>query len=447
VRRWPLWELPRWLVGFIALVTAADAAAIAVAAVHAPVSWHDVLVCGALMICTAATVELTKRAGENAGLISDVYAVWELPIAILLPVAYALVVPVLRFSLTQWRIRRIPTHRRVFSAAVVSLSYAAASTAFHGLTGSSGELGVLHGHTAVWVLALAVAAIVQWIVNTTLLYPAIKSSDPALRVRDLYLARESVHNDVTELCVAVLVTLGIAVTPITIVFAFPFVTLLQRSFRHAQLVNASRIDSKTGLLNAGTWEREAASEVARAIRTRSPLSVALMDIDHFKGVNDAHGHLVGDAALKAISDTLVAFLRDYDLIGRFGGEEFAFLLPQTSPVDAYRIAERIRAYIGAMPIDTGDALGSGPVNVTVSIGVASLGSLWDTGGASHLTDLLAAADAALYRAKRDGRDRVCVITEKATFSGSPQTPAGSLPEALVPSEPGAAARGPAGSHS
>jgi diguanylate cyclase (GGDEF)-like protein len=170
-----------------------------------------------------------------------------------------------------------------------------------------------------------------------------------------------------------------------------------------------------------------------------------MDIDHFKGVNDAHGHLVGDAALKAISDTLVTFLRDYDLVGRFGGEEFAFLLPQTSPVDAYSIAERIRAYIATMPIDTGDALGSGPVNVTVSIGVASLGAQW--GGGSQLTDLLAAADAALYRAKQDGRDRVCVITEKATFSGSPKAPASSPPGALVPGQSGVVAPGSARSHS
>ena len=95
-------------------------------------------------------------------------------------------------------------------------------------------------------------------------------------------ARERVQNDVAELCVAVLVTLGIAISLLTIVFALPFVTLLQRSVRHAQLLNASRIDSKTGLLNAGTWEREAASEVARAVRTRTPLALVLIDVDHFK---------------------------------------------------------------------------------------------------------------------------------------------------------------------
>ena len=103
--------------------------------------------------------------------------------------------------------------------------------------------------------------------------------------------------------------------------------LLQRSFRHAQLVTASRIDSKTGLLNAATWERESAAEVARAVRTRTPLALALVDIDHFKGVNDTFGHLTGDRALKAIARTFRIFLRDYDLIGRFGGEEFALASP------------------------------------------------------------------------------------------------------------------------
>ena len=263
----------------------------------------------------------------------------------------------------------------------------------------------------VWILAVAAAAVLQWAVNTALLLPAIKGSDPAASVRELLLAPERVHNDVAEICVAVLVTFGIAFTPLTIVFALPFVTLLQRSFRHAQLLNASRIDSKTGLLNAGTWEREAASEVARAVRTRTPLALMLIDIDHFKAVNDAHGHLAGDKALRAISRTFKIFLRDYDLAGRFGGEEFALLLPHTGEADAHRIAERMRAHIADMPIAAGDDPEAEPIRVTVSIGVAALGTTWDRATGSQLTDLLAAADTALYRAKSTGRDRVCMVTD------------------------------------
>jgi diguanylate cyclase (GGDEF)-like protein len=255
---------------------------------------------------------------------------------------------------------------------------------------------------------------VQWLVNTALLVPAIKGSDPGVRMRDLLLARENVHNDVAELCVAVLVTLAIAISPLTIVFALPFVTLLQRSGRHAQLMAASRIDSKTGLLNAGTWEREAASEVARAVRTRTPLALVLIDVDHFKLVNDLHGHLVGDKALRAIARTFKIFLRDYDLAGRFGGEEFALLLPQTSATDARQIAERVRVHIAEMPITVSDEPGAETLQVTVSIGVAALGTTWERTTGSQLTDLLAGADRALYQAKNAGRNHVWMFTDTET---------------------------------
>jgi diguanylate cyclase (GGDEF)-like protein len=236
----------------------------------------------------------------------------------------------------------------------------------------------------------------------------------------MVLGGEATRNDVAELCVAVLVTFAVAVNLLTIVFAVPLVTLLQRSFRHAQLVTASRIDSKTGLLNAATWEREATAEVARAVRTRTPLAVALVDIDHFKGVNDTFGHLTGDRALKAISRTFRIFLREYDLIGRFGGEEFALLLPHTTALDAYGIAERIREHIATTPLDAGDLPEGKHVQVTVSVGVAALGAPWDTRSGSQITDMLAAADRALYGAKRAGRDQVCVVSDNAVISSPEQ---------------------------
>ena len=431
-REWPLWQLPRWLAAFIVVTTAGYGLAIAVALAAAPghESPRDLWLCGLLLLCTALTVELTKRSGENAGLIKDVYAVWELPIAILLPPIYALLVPAVRLTLTQLRIRRVPLHRRVFSTAVVGLSYASASVVFHGITGQGFGAATQPGSAAaLWICAVVIAAVTQWFVNTTLLLPAFKGSDPTVTVRELYLARERVHNDVAELCVAVLVTLGIAVTPLTIVLAFPFVTLLQRSFRHVQLVNASRVDSKTGLLNAGTWEREAATEVARALRTHTSLAVALIDIDHFKTVNDSFGHLAGDRALRTIARALTIFLREYDLVGRFGGEEFALLLPQAKALDACRIAERIRSHIGSMPITVSDDPGAEPVTLSISIGVAALDARWDNSSGAQLTELLAAADGALYQAKRNGRDQVCVVTENARFGAGaePGPSAGSGP--------------------
>ena len=414
-RAWPLWELPRWLTGYIVAMVVVYLAVLSAVGQFYTLSPRQIVIFGALLLCVAATVELTKRSGENAGLISDIYGVWELPIAILLPLGYAMLVPVFRLGLTQWRVRHIPLHRRVFTAAIIGLSYAASGALFHALshTGFNSVPSPLD-HPTAWVLAIAAAALMQWLVNSGLLVPAIKGSDPGVRVRDLLLARENVHNDVAELCVAVLVTLAIAVSPLAIVFALPFVTLLQRSGRHAQLMAASRVDSKTGLLNAGTWEREAASEVARAVRTRTPLALVLIDVDRFKLVNDIHGHLVGDKALRVIARTFKIFLRDYDLAGRFGGEEFALLLPQTSAADARQIAERVRVHIAETPIGVGDEPGAESLNVTVSIGVAALGTSWERTTGSQLTDLLAGADRALYQAKNAGRNHVWMFTDTET---------------------------------
>ena len=419
-RAWPLWELPRWLTGYIVAIVVAYLAVLSVVSQFYTLSPRQIVILGALLLCGAATVELTKRSGENAGLISDIYGVWELPVAILLPLGYAMLVPVIRLGLTQWRVRHIPLHRRVFTAATIGLSYAASGALFHALsrTGFESVPSPLH-HPTAWVLAIAAAALMQWLVNSALLVPAIKGSDPGVRMRDLLLARENVHNDVAELCVAVLVTLAIAVSPLAIVFALPFVTLLQRSVRHAQLMAASRIDSKTGLLNAGTWEREAASEVARAVRTRTPLALVLIDVDRFKLVNDLHGHLVGDRALRAIARTFKIFLRDYDLAGRFGGEEFALLLPQTSAADARQIAERVRIHIAETPIRVSDEPGADSLNVTVSIGVAALGTSWERTTGSQLTDLLAGADRALYQAKNAGRNHVWMFTDTETVGDMP----------------------------
>ena len=210
--------------------------------------------------------------------------------------------------------------------------------------------------------------------------------------------------------------------PLLALAALPVVGLLQRSLSHVKLVSDARTDSKTGLLNAATWERESAAEVARAVRTQSPLAIAMVDIDKFKVVNDTYGHLVGDQVLKEIANTLNTLLRDYDLAGRFGGEEFSLLLPQTRAVDAFRIAERVRANIASLSIIAAGTTGGERVQVTVSIGVAAL----DSGSKRELSELVAAADAALYRAKAGGRDQVQMISTTRGLSAvsGPGTGAG-----------------------
>jgi diguanylate cyclase (GGDEF)-like protein len=408
VRSWPLWSLqPRWLVAFVLAVIAADLAAICVAASSTTVTGSNLALFGLLVGCTAASVELTRKSGEQGGMAKDIAGVWELPAAILLPSLYALIVPIIRIALLQLRTRRAPVYRRVFSGAMLSLSYGAASVTFHGLSGLiPQDAGGTLGRGTAWTLVMAVSVLVKEIVNKTVLMTVVKATDPGATYRTEVFSREPLYNDGAEICTGVLVTYGVAGNPWLALAALPVVTLLQRSLRHVQLVNDSRADSKTGLLNAATWEREATVEVARAVRTRTPLAVAILDVDRFKVINDTYGHLAGDQVLKELARSLDNALRDYDRAGRFGGEEFSLLLPQTRAVDAFRIAERVRANIAGLSIIVPGATGGERVHVTVSIGVAAL----DSGSKREYAELMAAADAALYRAKSGGRDQVQMIS-------------------------------------
>ena len=150
-------------------------------------------------------------------------------------------------------------------------------------------------------------------------------------------------------------------------------------------------DGLTGVRNRRALEDALAAELARSRRTGRPVSLLMLDIDHFKRLNDTHGHQVGDAALRAVASALTDEVRTCDVVGRYGGEEFAVVLPEIGPEDALLVAERLRARISAL----GD-----PVPVTASFGVA--------GHPTHGPDaasLIKAADDALYVAKRGGRDR------------------------------------------
>jgi diguanylate cyclase (GGDEF)-like protein len=407
VSGWPVWSLPRWLSVFVLTVVTADVAAIGIAASRTTVTGHDLALFGLLMACTAFAVELSRKAGEPRGMIKDVQGVWELPVAILLPPLFALIAPIVRITLMQYRVRRAPTHRRVFSGASLGLSYCAASVTFHGLSGlvpTSANGTLTHG--AVWILLVALSVLVKSVLNKAMIMAAVKGADPAASIRTELFGGEPLYNDAAEICISVLVTYGVAGNPLLAPVALPIVTLLQRSLRHVELVNDARADSKTGLLNAATWERESTAELARAVRTKTSMAVALLDIDRFKVINDTYGHMVGDEVIKEIAHTLNDLLRDYDRAGRFGGEEFALLLPQTRAVDAFRIAERVRANIAALSIIAPGAAGGERVHVTVSIGVAAL----DSGSKREYAELMATADAALYRAKAGGRDQVQMIS-------------------------------------
>ncbi|MBV9452354.1 MAG: GGDEF domain-containing protein [Streptosporangiaceae bacterium] len=401
--RWAVWQLTRRLRLLVTAVIACYAAVLAAAAASLHLRPGDLTAYATLLGFGIITVELTRRSGEPAGLVKDLHAVWYLPAAIVLPPLYGLAAPVPVLVLSQLRVRRALMHRRVFTAAAIGLSLAAASLAFHAAVGPfAASLSGPASPQLRWAFLVACCAALRTMINKFLVVAAIKGSEPAASVRQLAWGREVLYNDVTELCLSVIVAFAVAHVALMITFALPFVILLQRSFRHAQLVDQARIDGKTGLLNAAAWQREAHTEVTRAARAGAPLCLAMIDIDHFKQVNDTYGHLAGDAALAALAAATRALLRDYDIVGRFGGEEFAVLLPDTAITDAGTVTERLRAKLSQITFLARTASGIQlPLQVTVSIGVAALST-----SRRDLDELIAAADLALYRAKADGRNLV-----------------------------------------
>lgn len=166
-----------------------------------------------------------------------------------------------------------------------------------------------------------------------------------------------------------------------------------------KLEEQAHIDPLTGIANRRRLEDRAREEVERARRFNRPLSLMIMDLDHFKGVNDRHGHPFGDKVLRTLAEVGRVNLRQTDLFARVGGEEFVVLMPETNADMAAQIAERLRRQLSAAPVIDGEVAAS----VTISIGIAAYGA-----DAPSMEMLMAQADRALYAAKAQGRDRVVI---------------------------------------
>jgi diguanylate cyclase (GGDEF)-like protein len=162
-------------------------------------------------------------------------------------------------------------------------------------------------------------------------------------------------------------------------------------------------DPLTSFLNRGAILEMLNRELARSSRERTPIAVLMADLDHFKEVNDKYGHLTGDQVLRDIGDRLLHSVRPYDLIGRYGGEEFLIVFPNCIASDARDRAEELRRIIRDRPITTSD----GAISISVSIGVVSI--VHNRPTSMEPDEILREADAALYAAKRGGRDRCIAV--------------------------------------
>jgi diguanylate cyclase (GGDEF)-like protein len=175
---------------------------------------------------------------------------------------------------------------------------------------------------------------------------------------------------------------------------------IENRYAYEELERRAYFDYLTGLANRRYFLEQAESELARTLRYGGELSVIMFDVDHFKLVNDTHGHKIGDIVLKKIADICRTSLRDVDIIGRIGGEEFAILLPETASQQAVEAAERLRVALGNGRVQVHDSLA---INFTASFGVTTVKDK-----EISMDTLLNQADQALYQAKDGGRNQVCV---------------------------------------
>ncbi len=185
--------------------------------------------------------------------------------------------------------------------------------------------------------------------------------------------------------------------------------LIYRSLLVPTLKEEARTDPKTELANMKHWNEVAQAEVERARRFRRPLTVVLADLDLLRDINNRHGHLTGDQMIRRVADAIRGALREYDVPARFGGDEFAILMPETTLPEAMTVAERVRRGVEAIGLKLSDGL---TVGASVSIGVAQF-----PGHGRTASELLAAADRAVYQAKALGRNRVCAFTDRESDSG------------------------------
>ena len=331
------------------------------------------------------------RAGHASATIVLPAAVVLLPLDLALSVALLVAIPRLLFAPHMLvRARSLEAGTELVAAA----SSALASSAVYLLADT------VTGKESGWALA-ALTACVMFVAVSHLLRLATDRQDHGN-------GRRSIEplGAPTELLLA---TLGAALaavcltSPWLVPFALAPLLLLPRWFEIPLLEQQAQRDPKTGLFNARHFELALAQELDNAAAGHTPVAVLLADLDLLRTINNTHGHLAGDVVLRGVADILRAEVRTGDVPARFGGEEFAVLLPGTGTAEALEIAERLRRTVAEARFPAGPA--DSEIGVTVSIGVAS-----SPDDGSSATRLIHKADVAVYRAKLQGRNRVVSAT-------------------------------------
>jgi diguanylate cyclase (GGDEF)-like protein len=407
VRRWALWSQRPLLIGYCLLIELA-ALVLTVTGPASTAQSHDLRVFALLAGMGVAQAEISRQVERVRRQISvtphiNMTSVWTFAAVLLLPVTYitALVVVLYAHSAIRiWhRLRRVPAFRIIFNASLVVVTCVAARWVLTAL-GSPDLSTAMHLGSA-GLAPVAMSAAAYFVIGALIALPGLNLQSHSLEA--LFGSVSDNTLEVTTLCLGAINAVMLVSMPALAVLIIPPMLLLQRSVLVKQLEIAATTDDKTGVFNTAGWRHLADRELTRAARARdASIGVLMIDLDHFKLVNDRHGHLAGDEVLKSVAARIASEVRDYDSVGRFGGEEFVVLLPGASQAVACSIAERIRDAITTLQVArTSEARSEVIGGLSASIGVA----MYPSEG-SAIDRLLHAADTALYRAKSDGRNRV-----------------------------------------
>ncbi len=407
-RSWELWSLPKDLARYLLLAELGAVLWTVAALLTESITRSDLIRFGVLAALFAAFQQISPRIERMRIRMADSHqidmtSVWTFAGVIALPSGLsALLALLISVAMTVLRLRAgIHPYRQMFTAATVMLACLTGSAI---VNLSSTHLGHLSGSAGAASIVL-LSLVAYTAVNTTMIAGAIFLAARPLPVRALFGTAEENGLEVATLCLGGMTGLTLVFTPWLAFLSIVPLVVLQRGALIKQLEVAATTDPKTGLLNAVAWRQIAQKEIARAARDRHTVAVMIIDMDRFKAVNDTHGHLVGDAVLVAVAERLTAELRQYDSIGRFGGEEFVAILPEVDMATARAVSDRILARVRELEVFSPDAPAVPLGGFSASIGVA----LYPNNGAD-VESLLHVADSALYSAKSAGRDRVEVVS-------------------------------------
>ncbi|WP_219416348.1 sensor domain-containing diguanylate cyclase [Pseudonocardia nigra] len=372
--------------------------------------FHLAVLCGFGLVHAEIAIGVERvRQRVTAGNHVDLSSVWTFAAAIVLPPSVAAFVAVVLQTHLWLRVGRprVALYRNVFSTATIVLACVAASNVVTSVNGPTGRMPTDATDLAGYGLAL----LVYTTVNTGLVAGAIAISTPQPDLTRVFGQWDDSMLEIATLSVGALAAVALAVNPWLVLFVLPPILVLHRAVLVRHLEEAASIDGKTGLLNAAAWHTRA-ERVLRRGGSDDPRGVLVVDLDHFKAVNDTFGHLAGDQVLVAVAGALRAEVRERDLVGRFGGEEFVVLLAGlgvAGPAELTTVAERIRRRVADLRVEVPTP--DGPLSVTdLSVSIGGAVSPEDGG---DLRDLLQIADTALYAAKRSGRNAVRMGTAHA----------------------------------